>query len=42
MTCDIWFTRIQLCSREVQHCIFVKDECDLPIKYSDTDIIQMI
>ena len=34
-----WFTEIQVCSRKVQHCIFVKDESDYPNKYSDTAII---
>ena len=33
-------TKIQVFSRKVQHCIFVKDESDSPNKYSD--IIRMI
>ena len=37
-----WFTKIQVCSRKVKYCIFVKDESDSPNKYSETDIIQMV
>ena len=30
-----WLTKIQVCSRKVQHCIFVKDESDSANNYSD-------